>query len=251
AEEPRARGGAPRAGRAGQDNSLQGPALAAASSAPSSPQRSAPAELAGEASAFLRTFRRKSSTEGLQAVAGPWSQAATQSSAGGAAPSAALARSVQLLHALRRAVRRVASDGEGGDEADTEEGTLLQSTLLNLGDSSGQLRQLEEYMVRHVGLAAEAGGLKHASTALMWRMLEITRRKRQLLQAVEARTEALEAEAARGPEMLREVVAGSLERPPELMKLEVFIAGVARGCRRITRRSSACGGCAARGRCGG
>jgi len=72
-------------------------------------------------------------------------------------------------------MRRVASDGEGGDEADTEEGTLLQSTLLNLGDSSGQLRQLEEYMVRHVGLAAEAGGLKHASTALMWRMLEITR----------------------------------------------------------------------------
>merc|ERR1719291_266031 len=111
-------------------------------------------------------------------------------------------------------------------KATTQKSIKEGTPSAGLARSVQLLQELEEHIIEHVGLAAEAGGVKHASTALMWRMQEVVRRKRQLLQTVETRTEALEAEVGRGPELLREVVAGKLERPPELMKLEGFIASV-------------------------
>jgi len=102
----------------------------------------------------------------------------------------------------------------------------MDNTLLNTADTAEQLVELEEQIVRHVGYAAEAGGVKHASTAMTWRVLEVVRRKRALLQAAEARAEALDAEVARNGELLREGVGGKLEKPPEVIGSLGFIKSV-------------------------
>ncbi|CAK0832470.1 unnamed protein product, partial [Prorocentrum cordatum] len=192
---------------------------------PCSP-RSITAELASEGSALGGSIRLEASAEGegLQPAPGPWSRATTQRSIAEGAPTAGVQRSVRLLQALH-AMRRLAGDEDEGGEGDAE-GCLLNNTLLNTEDSSEQLWQQEEQMVKHVGFTAEAGGARHASQAVTCRVLEIVRRKRQLLQTVEARTQLFEAEVARKGDLLREVVAGTLESPPELMRLEDFLESV-------------------------
>lgn len=104
-----------------------------------------------------------------------------------------------------------------------EETPLLVATLKDTQDTAESLTSIVDAMKEIREPIEELGGARHATSVVCMRTLAVLQRKRDLLGPVEERVRAFEATVARRDAILKVVLAGTGEAPPEMQGIGAFI----------------------------